>query len=64
MSTYITLFRINNLGAGSDHASLIGKIGIPCYDIGYVSNYSYPSYHSAYDSYTYSLIIDQNFAVC
>ena len=57
------MLRIGNLGAGSDQAALIGKIGIPCFDIGFSMNYSYPSYHSAYDSFKFSLIIDQDFVV-
>jgi len=61
-STYPNRPRMNNLGAGSDHAALIGKLGIPALDIGFNSvHHGNPLYHTAYDSYHSMELIDPDF---
>ncbi|XP_056023072.1 N-acetylated-alpha-linked acidic dipeptidase 2-like [Ostrea edulis] len=52
-----TLPRISDMGSGSDYASFITQVGLPCLDIGYTYNSnrykisSYPLYHSKYETF-------------
>lgn len=56
--------RMNNLGAGSDHAPMLDKLGVPCLNIEYGNaSTAYPLYHSAYDSFHASELMDPTFAV-
>ncbi|XP_064600785.1 uncharacterized protein LOC135466961 [Liolophura sinensis] len=60
--------RVRNLGAGSDYAALLQRVGIPCLDARYTYDEntmklgSYPLYHSAYETFfAVDQIIDRGF---
>ncbi|KAK3092472.1 hypothetical protein FSP39_003224 [Pinctada imbricata] len=60
--------RISSMGSGSDYASFIQQVGLPCLDVRYTydnNKYkvsSYPLYHSKYETfYAVDNIIDRGF---
>ncbi|XP_063958983.1 N-acetylated-alpha-linked acidic dipeptidase 2-like [Lytechinus pictus] len=58
---------VRNVGSGSDYASFMGEIGVPCVDLRYTFDSglglsSYPLYHSMYETFfLVSEIMDHSF---
>ena len=53
---YMTFVRFDALGSGSDYADLIGRLGITCATVTYMSDpkgqmTSCPLYHTGYDTF-------------
>jgi len=61
------LYRVYDLGAGSDYATFVTMAGIPSIDVRYTHKYrisSYPLYHSVYETrYLVTRFMDPQFAV-